>query len=521
VDKSIEWFDWIVLAVYLGIVVLVAAWFARRQKSTEEYFVGGRTVPGWAVGLSLFGSAISTTTFLAYPGDGYGGNWMNLLPGFMLPIAILLVAFVILPFYRNVVKMSAYEFLEKRFGYSGRAYAAFVYLLFNLFRMGFILFLASKAIHAMTDWDIHWIIIVAGMATIVYTVIGGIEAVIWTDVIQSIVLLGGGLLCIAVLLLTPQGGPGHVLQIAWDAGKFKLADLSLDLAKPTILVMILFGLFAYADGYIIHQHCVQRYLAVPTTRQARKGLWLGTCTCVLTWTLFIFVGTLLYSYYNIYPDRLPADIAAKQVEVFPHFVMTRLPMGVVGLILAAMCAAAMSSLDTTINTSSMVSVYDFYARFRPKVKDHQLLYLSKIATCLWGLAGTAVAISMIPVEKALEFSYHIFNVIAGGLLGMFLLALFVRRAHTIGVFIGVACGLMVSIWGVINLLVEENLMSHEIYHIIKYPYPWHNFTLMAVSNTVAFAVGYIASLIIPDISKRDPTGLTVWDMRKGRSKGDW
>ncbi|UCD30276.1 MAG: sodium:solute symporter [Planctomycetota bacterium] len=516
-DKAIGWFDWLIVAVYLGIVVLVAAWFARRQKSTEEYFVGGRTIPGWAAGLSLFGSAISTTTFLAYPGDGFGGNWINLLPGIMLPIAIVLVAFVILPFYRNIVKMTAYEYLEKRFGYGARGYAAFIYLLFNFFRMAFILFLASKAIHAMTDWDIQAIIIVAGIATIIYTVIGGVEAVIWTDVLQSIVLLGGGVLCAGILLFTPEDGPGRVFEIAIDANKFKLADLSLDLTRPTILVMVLFGLSSYLDAYVGHQHCVQRYLTVPTTRKAQKGLWLGTIICLLTWTLFIFIGTLLYCYYNIYPDQLPADIADQQDKVFPYFVMTRLPMGVVGLILAAMIAAAMSSLDTTINTTSMVSVYDFYVYFRPQTSDYQRLVLAKVATCVWGIAGTALALSMIGVKEALDFSYHVFNVLGGGLLGIFLLAFFARRAHARGIYVGLVCGILMSTWGVLNKLGELGLPLPEFYENIKYP--WHNYTLMAVSNLISFTVGYIASLILPDTSGRDPAGLTVWDMRKGRSIG--
>jgi len=518
VDKSIEWSAWLVVGLYLGIVVFAAVWFARRQKSNEEYFVGGRSVPGWAAGLSLFGSAISTTTFLAYPGDGFGGNWINLLPGLMLPVVITLIAFVILPFYRNVVKMTAYEYLQRRFGYGARGYAAIIYLLFNLFRMAFILFLASKAINAMTDWNIQTIIIVAGIATIAYTVIGGVEAVIWTDVLQSIVLLGGGLLCAGILLFTPEGGPSHVFEIAMEANKFKLADLSMDLTRPTIFVMMMFGLISYADSYIGHQHCVQRYLVVPTTRQAQKGLWLGAITCVITWTLFISVGTLLFSYYHIYQDKLPADIALEPDQVFPFFVMTRLPMGVVGLILAAMIAAAMSSLDTTINTSAMVSIYDFYIRIRPQATEYHRLVLAKILTCVWGIAGTILALSMIQVKEALDFSYHVFNVLGGGLLGIFLLAFFVRKSHARGIYVGLVCGILMSLWGALNKLGELGLPLPEFFETIKYP--WHNYTLMAVSNAVSFVVGYIASYLIPNNAKQDSIGLTVWDMFKNRSRGE-
>lgn len=510
--------DWIVVAAYLGLIALAGLWFARRQKSTEAYFVGSRSVPGWAVGLSLFGGAISTATFLAYPGHGYGGDWTRLLPGFTLPVAAAFITFLVIPFYRRVVRMSAYEYLEKRFGYGARAYAALLFILLNLFRTGFILFLAAKALHTMTDWDIRWIIIVSGVATIAYTVIGGIEAVIWTDVLQSIALFGGGLLCASLLLFTPEGGPGHVIRVASEAGKFKLADLSFDLSQPTIIVMMLFGLVSYAGNYTTFQDSVQRYLAVRSTREARKGVWLGAAACLTTWTLFMFVGTLLFAYYQIGPHQLPADIKADQEQVFPYFVMTSLPAGVVGLIVAAMCAAAMSSLDTSINSMPMVSIHDFYHRLRPATSDRHRLWLARGATCVWGLLGTAAGLSMIRVEKALDFSYDVASILGGGLFGLFLLAFFVRRAHALGVYVGLATGILVTAWGtldklLINPRIEElTKLGHPVPTLLStLDFPFHTYLVIVCSNIASFVIGYIACLVLPDISKRDPTGLTIWD----------
>jgi SSS family solute:Na+ symporter len=423
--------------------------------------------------------------------------------------------------------MSVYEYLERRFGYLTRAYAASLFILLNIFRMGFILFLAATAIHTMTDWDKRWIIIVSGLVTIAYTVIGGIEAVIWTDVLQSIVLLGGGLLCAGILLFTPEGGPAHVVRIAQDAGKFKLAECSLDLSEPTIVVMLLFGLVTYAANYTMGQDAVQRYLAVPSTREARKGMWLGTCSCVLTWTLFMFIGTLLYSYYTVRPDQLPADVAAAQTRVFPHFVMTRLPPGVVGLILAAMCAAAMSSLDTSVNSMAMVTVHDFYQRWRPGTSDRRRLRLARGATCFWGVLGTVAGLAMIRVEKALDFSYVVASILGGGLFGVFLLALFVRRAHSRGVWIGLAAGVLMTAWGTYDELVIDPAIAQyaalglAVPRIIRVlDLPAHTLLLTVLANAVSFAVGYIACRVIPDARPRDPAGLTVWDGRNNRSTGE-
>ena len=508
--------DWLVVGLYFLAVVGGGLWFARGQKSTEGYFVGGRSVPGWAAGLSLFATSISTVTFIAYPGNAYGSDWKNLLPGLMLPVAVIFLAYIVVPFYRAVVKVSAYEYLEQRFGYVARAYAALVYILKQLFRMGFILFLAAKAITAMTGWNIETIVIVGGLVTIVYTTLGGIRAVIWTDVLQSVVLFCGGLLCLALLLVTPDGGPSRVLQIASEADKFTLADLTLDLTQPTLLVMILFGFVDYLQSFTLDQTSVQRYLSVGSTAQARRGLWIGAVNCVLTWVMFLMIGTLLFSYYQIYPEQLPPKIASSETEVFPHYIATQLPIGVVGIFLAAMCAAAMSSLDSTLNALSLTTTVDVYGRLRAHSSDQHRLVFARISSGLFGVAGTAAALLMTRVEnaeKALSFSYAAFSILAGGLLGMFLLAIFVRRAHALGVYVGLAAGIAVSLWGALGKLGEMGL---PVAPDVIGSFPVHVYLAGPVANVVSFAVGYIASLLLPDISGKNVRGLTFWDLPRGR-----
>ena len=334
--SAVSTLDWFVVAIYFAISTIGGLAFAGKQSSSEDYFVGGRKIPGWAAGLSLFATSISSTTFMAFPAQGYGGDLSRLIPHLMLPIVAIYIAFVVVPFYRRVVKISAYEYLERRFGYPARAYAALLYVLTQSFRMGFVLFLGSTAIHALTNWSLPNSIVVGGLVTLVYTTFGGVRADIWTDVIQSFVMFGGAIMCLAILLFTPEGGPAHLFEIAFDSGKLKLADLSFDLTQTTIIVMVMQGLFQYADGYTTAQASVQRYLCSPTTRQARLGVFVGAASCVLMWTMFMLIGTLLFSYYRIYPDRLPSEIADQPLKVFPHFLSTRLPNGCLGIFLAAL-----------------------------------------------------------------------------------------------------------------------------------------------------------------------------------------
>ena len=511
VVRAIGTIDWTVLVVYLAAMTLGGLWLAKRQRSTEDYFVGGRNVPGWAAGLSLFATSISTATFLAYPGHGYGGDWALLVPGLMLPLVAIYTTMIVVPFYRATVKVSAFEYLERRFGRLARTYAAIQYIFFELFRMGFVLFLAARAIHAMTGWDVRAIILVGGVVVIIYTAIGGIRAVIWTDVFQSITLFAGGLLCALLLLLTPEGGPGRVVGIAHAAEKFNLGELRLDLTSPTVLVMVLYGLFSYAAFASLLQTGVQRYLSVPTTRSAQRGVWIGAISCVLTWMLFILVGTLLYSYYQIYPDRLPTSVAEHQLEVFPYFIATQLPQGVIGIFLAAMCAAGMSSIDSSMNALSLTTLQDLFGRFVTRLSLRLNLVLAMGISVFWGVLGTTVALSMIRVESALEFSYVVISILGGGLFGVFLLALFVRRAHALGVYVGLAIGIAVTLWATLDKLLDLGLPLPEI---LRGSFPLHVYLTGPIANTVTFVVGYIASMILPDVTRRETIGLTFWDMRK-------
>ncbi len=495
--------DWLILAAYLVFIVVMGIWFARRQHSTEAFFLGGRSVPWWAVGFSFFGSSISTGTFLAFPGQGFGGDWIPHLSHLIFPIIALLTALWVIPYYRQRVSMSAYEFLEQRFGYGTRCYASVIYVIYHLFRNGMILFLMAKALNAMTGWDPVAIVVVSGILALLYTMFGGLEAVIWTDVLQSVTLFGGGLFCLYFLTLGSDAGVFHLFEVADAADKFKLVDWSLDLSHPTVVVVILYGLFHHATFYTTSQDTAQRYLAAPSTRSAQKALLCGGLSIVTTWTLFLLIGSLLYAYYQTHPGQLPAEIAAKETQIFPYFVMKMIPPGITGLILAGMCAAAMSSLDTTINSLAMISVRDFYLHFRPQASDRRQLRLGQLASCLWGVLGMGVGLLLLAgVERAYYFGATVSSFIGGGILGLFLLGMFVRRAHTRGVWVGLATGVLISLWGGVDQILGALGVSPEFIDNVRFP--WHPWLILALGNIASFSVGWLASLILPDARSGAP-----------------
>jgi solute:Na+ symporter, SSS family len=505
---TLHWVDWAVIWTYFLAMIGMGAWIAWRHRTSDDYYLGGRTIPGWAAGLSLFAASISTVTFLAYPAAGYSGDWTRMVPGLMLPLAAIYITIVVIPLYRRVVRLSVYEFLERRFSYPARLYAASVYMLITLFRMGFILFLMAKAIGTVTGWEVQHTILVCGVTTIAYSMLGGARAVIWTDVVQSMLLLSAGLLCVALLLNQPGDRSADMLAVAIEGGKFHMLDFSADLRHPGVLVLLLFGLFQYADNYTTYQANCQRYLAVSSTRQAQKSVWLAAVFCVSTWALFLLIGTLLYSYYALHPGELPPEIASHPAGIFPHFLITHLPVGLVGLFLAAMCAAAMSTLDTAMNSLSLTTIHDLLARLRTRVTPRAELIIAKGASAFYGIIGTCAALSMMQIQEVLDFSFKGFSILAGGMFGMVLLGFFARRAHTVGVYAGLVAGSAVSLWAASTELQAVLPWLSALPEWARFPF--HGFLTMACSNVVCFGVGYGASMLLEDRQPRDLTGLTFW-----------
>jgi SSS family solute:Na+ symporter len=438
--------DSIILIAYLLIVVGLGIWLAKRSKTTAGFMAAGGALPGWAVGLSIFGTFVSSISFLANPGKSFDADWNPFVFGLSLPIAAWIATRYFVPFYRKSGEVSAYTHLEARFGPWARVYAVVCYLLTQMGRIGTILYLVALALAPLTGWSVVTIILVTGILVTVYTLIGGIEAVIWTDVIQSIVLTAGIILCLGVIFTGMPEGPGQVFEIAQANNKFSLGSFSTSLSTPTFWVILIFGLFINLQNFGIDQSYVQRYATAKSESAAKKSVWLGALLYLPISALLFLIGTGLFAFYTAQPDLLP-DTITKGDKIFPHFIATQLPVGITGLLVAAILAAAMSSVDSSLNGSATLTWCDIVQRFSktPPTEATGMKVLHG-ATILFGILGTCAALAMIRVESALDAWWKISSIFSGGVLGIFLLGLIVRRAKNAAAVTAVIIGVLTIFW---------------------------------------------------------------------------
>ncbi len=423
----------------------------------------GGALPGWAVGMSIFGTYLSSNTFLGNPGKAYGGNFNGYLFTLSLPLAAWIATRFFVPFYRKRGQISAYQHLEDRFGLWARTYAMLCYLLTQIARVGTIMFGVAIGLHALTGWDVTSIIVVTGLLVTLYTLLGGIEAVIWTDVVQSIVLMGGAILIFGMLIFNMPDGPSQAWTIASDAGKLEFGSWDFDPTQSTVWVILLFGLFINLTNFGIDQSFVQRYHTASSELAAKRAVWLGAWMYVPISLLFFFIGAALYSYYEAHPNLLDevrqsvaaqngvdaATLSAADIgdRVLPHFIATKLPAGLAGLLIAAIFAAAMSSIDTSLNSSATVILKDLYQRYcKPDVTERQAMHILRIATVSVGAIGTLAAVLLIGQKSILDAWWLLQGVFSGGMLGLFLLGILSRRANAVSGLVSIVVGILVIGW---------------------------------------------------------------------------
>lgn len=486
--SSLSAVDLVVLVVYLVAMVAMGFWLGRKNTSPEQFMKAGGAIPGWAVGISIFGTYVSSISFLAYPGNAFGGNWNPFVFSLSIPLATLVAVRWFVPFYRASGEVSAYHHLEERFGAWARTYAVICYLLTQLARMGTIMYLLALALAPMLGWSLPALILVTGLVTIFYTLIGGIEAVIWADVVQSFVLIGGALACAALLMFGMPEGPGQLFQIATENHKFSLGSFGPSLSQPTFWVVLVYGLFINLQNFGIDQSYVQRYATARNEAEARRSVWLGALLYVPVSALFLFIGTALFAYYRAQPELLPAtiDAVAKPDSVFPHFIGVGLPVGVTGIVIAAVFAAAQSTLSSSINCSATLTLCDLYRRYlRPNASERESMRVLRVATLGFGIAGTLVALAMLRVRSALDAWWQMASIFSGGMLGLFLLGLISRRAKNPAAFTGVSVGVLVILWMSLSPRLGDEWAAWRS--------PFHNFMVIVVGTLTILLVGLLAS----------------------------
>ena len=477
--------DIAVFLLYVAGVTAFGAFFYTRANSAEGFTAANHRLPGWAVGFSIFGTFLSSISFLALPGKAYVGNWNAFAFSLSLPIAAWAAVRWFVPLYRSVGEISAYAYLEQRFGVWARLYAMSCYLLTQLARMGTILFLVALALEGLTGWEIVPIIIVTGVLVTLYTVIGGIEAVIWTDVVQAVILTLGALVAAGVLLAGMPEGPAQLFTLAGDAGKFSLGSFAPDFATSTFWVVLVYGLVINLQNFGIDQSYVQRYHTARSDAQAKRSVWLGALLYIPVSALFFFIGSALFAFYTAQPDLLPATLHAADAgdRIFPYFIVSQLPAGLTGLLIAALFAAAMSSVDSSLNSSATVLMSDLYRRFlKPDADDAHLLRFVRVTTVVLGLLGTGMALLMLSIKSALDAWWGMAGIFSGGMLGLFLLGIVSARVRWPHALIAVILGILLILWGSFGPETGS-----------PWAFPFHTLMITVIGTVAIFLVGILLS----------------------------
>ncbi|UCD51105.1 MAG: sodium/solute symporter [Phycisphaerales bacterium] len=485
-----------VLAVYLLAMVGVGVYFANKNKSTNDYFRGGQKVVWWAAGCSIFATMLSSITYMAIPAKAYAQDWVYLVGNLMIPLVAPIAIYLALPFFRQIDATSAYEYLEKRFNRPVRLFASASFTLFHLFRMGIVMSLASLALASLTSLSPVHCVLIMGVLSIIYCTIGGIEAVIWTDTIQTFVLLGGALVCLGLMIAGSDGGFGAFMRTAVGDGKLHALNWHLDPTSASLAFwVVIFGAFGQnLSSYTADQAVVQRYMTTPDIKRAAGSIWTAALLTVPASFLFFGLGTALYVFYKSNPERLDPTFMTDQI--FPLFIAHEVPVGVAGLIVAGIFAAAQSTISTSMNSTSTTVVTDFLRPFRLARGEGGYLVWARVLTFAFGVAGTVLGLLFIdPDNRSLFDSFiKVIGLFMGVLGGLFALGVLTRRATGLGSLLGALTGA-----GVMALL--------PIYTHIN------GYLFAAIGIATCFVVGYSASRLLPT-QPQSLIGLSIHTMNR-------
>lgn len=475
--------DYIVFIVSVIGIVLFGCSFYFRSKSSHQFTAAGGNLPSWVVGMSIFATYVSSISFLGYPGEAYAHNWNPFVFSLSIPIASWAAVKYFVPLYRKMNNVSAYNFLEVRFGYWARAYVAICYLLTQLARMGSILFLLALPFSYMLGWSMPLLIVLTGACVMLYSAIGGIMAVIWTDAIQGILLIVGALLCAVLLTFSIPGGFPQLVDVGMEYHKFSLGSFSGTLTEPTFWVLLIYGLFINLQNYGIDQNYVQRYMTAKDTKSAQKSALLGGLLYIPVSLVFVYIGTALFVYYKtgaVLPEGIKSD------EVFPYFITTGLPSGVSGLLIAAIFAAGMSTVATSLNSSSTIILTDFYKKLRKtEVGEKESMRVLYITSFIIGLLGIVMGLLMMNVDGVLTTWWKLASIFSGGMLGLFLLGFMSKSVKSWQALAGVIVGVLVIAW----MSLSQYVLPEQ------FQCKWNGNLTIVFGTTAIFGIGFLLMLL--------------------------
>ncbi|AHF16871.1 sodium:solute symporter [Niabella soli] len=511
--KHIPLLDLIIILLYLAAMVWIGFYFSKKNKSADQFTKASGRIPGWAIGLSIYATFLSSNTFLGVPGKAFGSNWNAFVFSISMPFAAIFAAKYFVPFYRSTGEVSAYTHFEKRFGPWARTYAVVCFVLTQFARMGSVFFGMALSLQALLGFSMASIMVVMGICIIIYTVMGGMEAVIWTEVVQGILKTLGALLILYLILREIPGGIEKVVAIGKAHHKFSLGDASFDLTKSGFWVILLYGFFINLNNFGMDQNYVQRYHTASNSREAKKSVWLCVAMYVPASLLFFIIGTALFAYYQQHPEltteitrmvateRLgsgaspsaintlaaslqPADYGDK---VMPHFMVYKIPQVFLGLIIAAILSAGMSTISSGMNACATVFTKDIYKRyFDPAAEGKKELKILYWGTVIFGLIGLGTGLAMLGIKSVLDVWWELSGIFSGGMLGLFLLGLISKRTTGGQAAIAVIAGVLVILWFTFSSKIPPAYAYLKI--------GLHINMVIVVGTLTIFGVGWLLSL---------------------------
>ncbi|QDS99104.1 sodium:solute symporter [Adhaeretor mobilis] len=490
-ESAFHLVDYIVLSFYFILLLSIGWYFSASENTSNDYLLGDRKIPWWAVGLSIMATQVSSIGFMALPAKSFSTDWVYFTGVLTWFLVVPLVVRFYLPFlFFRPNAVTAYEYLECRFNLLARLYGSSSFVMLQLGRMAIVLYLPAIALSVVTGMNVYVSILVMGTLSTGYTVLGGINAVIWTDVLQAIVLVGGALLGVGIAILEVDGGFNGFISIAHSHEKFRLVNWDTSITTTALWIILIGNVFKRTSDLTADQAVVQRYLTTGDLRKASNALWCSAIASI-PWAILVFLfGTALFAFYKTHPENMSPSLQPD--AIVPWFVVESLPVGISGVVIAALLAAAMSSLDSSIHSVATTISIDFYKRLRPECTDQSLLRLARWLTGILGVLGTAMALLI--ATYAIESLWDLFLTFAGlaigGLAGLFALGIFTTRGNSIGAVAGAVVG------GVILYFVQSLT-------------PIHFFLYPVIGVGSCFSIGYLVSLLFP-LQQCSLEGLTIY-----------
>ncbi len=481
---GLNFLDIVVITVYLACVTTFGMRFRKRQSTIKGYFLAEKTIPWWAISLSIVAAETSTLTIISVPGIAFEKDFrfLQLVIGYL--IGRVIISLLLIPHYFRGDLVTAYQLIERRFGQKLRSLTAGLFLItraaaegVRIFAVAIVVGIAlSSLLAGFSDLgrDVAAIAIVT-ILTLLYTFKGGMAAVIWTDVVQLTVYLTGTLIGFFTILHLVPGGWHTVYGIAASANKFRVFDFSWNFyATYTFWSGVIGGAFLTTASHGTDQLIVQRLLSSRSERQSKIALLASGILVMLQFSLFLLIGAMLYAFYKLFP---PVLAFTRSDTIFPTFVVTRMPHGISGLLISAILAAAMSNLSAALYSLSSTTIIDFYSRINPNASERHRVFMSRLATVGWGVVLFVLAIVARQGGKVLEVGLSIASVAYGSLLGVFMLGVLTRRASEQGAMVGMLCGFLLNIY---------------LWQFTHVPFTWY----VTLGSITTFVIGYGSSYFL-------------------------